>query len=283
MTAYGERTVSLATKHAKEQAIARPFRFALGLEVLVPAGLDTDALGTFTGEIPREGTPLEICERKARLGMKITKLPFGLANEGSFGPHPFIPFIPAGVELMTFVDDERGFVLTESFICEKTNYGHCEARNIDELADWLPQAGFPTHALIVRTNRNGPGKPIAKGVTTAADLKAAMAEATARSDDGVAWVETDMRAHLNPTRMRSIRRLAFKLARRLATPCPSCSAPGWGQTVTTSGLPCSWCGTPTQMVRHEIFGCTVCDHREERSRRDGLQNAPPQNCPLCNP
>ena len=283
MLAYRDQTVSLATKHAKERAIARPFRSALGLEVLAPAGLDTDALGTFTGEVPRVGTPLEVCERKARLGMTITGLPLGLASEGSFGPHPFIPFIPAGVEIMTFVDDERGFVLTERLVCEHTNYGHREARTVDELADWLPRVGFPSHALIVRTTADGPGAPIAKAVAAVDELTAAIAEAAAGSDDGVAWVEPDMRADRNPTRMRSIRRLAFKLARRLATPCPSCSAPGWGQTGTVKGLPCALCGAPTEMVRHELFGCAACDHREERSRRDGLQRTPPQNCPLCNP
>lgn len=44
----------------------------------------------------------------------------------------------ADMVFLTFVDDERGFVLTENFVCEHTNYGHCEARNIDEPADWLP-------------------------------------------------------------------------------------------------------------------------------------------------
>lgn len=283
MSAYRERTASLATKHAKERAIARPLRFALGLNVSVPAGLDTDALGTFTGEVPRRGTPQEVCERKARLGMKVTGLPLGLASEGSFGPHPVVPFVPAGIELMTFVDDERSFVLTESFVCEKTNYGHREARTVDELADWLPRVGFPSHALIVRTAADGPGAPVAKGVTAVDGLRAAMAEAAARSDDGVAWVEPDMRAHLNPTRMRAIRRLAFKLARRLATPCPSCAAPGWGRTGTVTGLPCQLCRTPTALVRHEVFGCPACDHREERPRCDGLREASPQYCPLCNP
>lgn len=283
MPAYCERTVSLATKHMKERAIARPFRFALGMDVLTPAGLDTDILGTFTGEVPRSGTPSEVCERKARLGMKMTGLPFGLASEGSFGAHPLIPFIPAGVEFMTFVDDERGFVLTENLLCENTNYGHCEARDMDDLTDWLSRTGFPSHGLIVRTNENGPGKPIAKGVTTAGDLKTAMAKAVTRSDNGAAWIEPDMRAHFNPTRMRSIRRLAFKLARRLATQCPSCEAPGWGRTGTVKGLPCELCRTPTDMVRHDVFGCAVCDHIEEKPRRDGLQEAPAQNCPFCNP
>ena len=144
MTVYCERTVSLATKHAKERAITRPFRFALGLDVLTPNGLDTDALGTFTGEVPREGTPQEVCERKARQGMKATGLPLGLSSEGSFGPHPFVPFIPAGVEFMTFVDDERGFVLTESFVCEKTNYGHWEAHADGQLTDKQSKVAMTT-------------------------------------------------------------------------------------------------------------------------------------------
>lgn len=81
------RQASLATKHSKERAIARPLRFALGLDIAATPDLDTDLLGTFSGEVPRVGTALEVCKRKARLGMAGTGLPFGLASEGSFGPH----------------------------------------------------------------------------------------------------------------------------------------------------------------------------------------------------
>jgi len=46
--------------------------------------------------------------------------------------------------------------------------------------------------------------------------------------DGRVWLETDMRAHCNPTRMRSIRRLGIALVRRLQTPCSECGSPGLG-------------------------------------------------------
>jgi hypothetical protein len=49
--------VALTTKHEKARAIARPFRVGLGVEVLVPTGIDTDLLGTFTGEVERAGAP----------------------------------------------------------------------------------------------------------------------------------------------------------------------------------------------------------------------------------
>ncbi|WP_291986607.1 DUF6671 family protein [Luteitalea sp.] len=283
MSTYCRRQASLATKHGKERAVARPLRLALGLEIVATTDLDTDLLGTFSGEIARVGTALEVCERKARLGMAAAGLPFGLASEGSFGPHPFIPFMPAGIEIMTFVDDERSLVVTESFLAERTNYGHREVRLIDELADWLPTVCFPSHALIVRTTSDGPGAPVEKGIVSIDRLRAAIARAARASNKGMAWVEPDMRAHLNPTRMAAIRRLAFRLARRLATPCPACAAPGWGQTGTLEGLPCELCGAPTDRVRLELFGCAACSHCEERPRRDGLTQTAARHCPCCNP
>lgn len=292
---YCEQKVSLATQHGKERAIARPFHFALGLKVVTTDNLDTDTLGTFTGEVERIGTSHEVCERKARLGMATTRLPFGIASEGSFGPHPFIPFIAAGIEIMTFVDDEREIVISEDLITEETNYKYCEVHDIKELANWLPIVGFPSHALIVRPNSmisesqdspdasNTLGASIKKGISSIDKLESAIEQAAAQSNDGVARIETDMRAHFNPTRMSSIRKLAFKLARRIATTCTSCASPGWGQTGTIKGLPCQHCDTPTEMTRFEMFSCVACDHREQRPRRDGLQVSPQQYCPYCNP
>lgn len=47
------------------------------------------------------------------------------------------------------------------------------------------------------------------------------------SADGKASVETDVRAHINPTRMRVINDLADSFAKWLATPCPLCYNRGW--------------------------------------------------------
>jgi hypothetical protein len=54
---YEGRSASLATKHQKDVACGRPLRRALGVDLVVPDALDTDELGTFSGEIPRVGTP----------------------------------------------------------------------------------------------------------------------------------------------------------------------------------------------------------------------------------
>lgn len=282
MTHYLHRHCSLATKHGKARAIARPFRCAVGLQMVLPE-LDTDLLGTFSGEVQRQGSALETCLRKARLGMEATGLPLGIANEGSFGPHPFIGLIPSGVEVMTFVDDERNLVVTETLVTERTNYGHREAHAVDDLFDWLPYVGFPSHALIVRTKLDGPGLPVEKGIVSIERLKEVIAIAVARSDEGIAWVEPDMRAHLNPTRMSTIRQLAFRLARRLAAECPACSSPGWGRIGVVEGLPCEICDEPTNTILADLFGCPACDHREEKPRRNNPAKASARYCPQCNP
>jgi hypothetical protein len=41
-------------------------------------------LGTFSGEIERELTPLETLQKKIRMGMEELGLPLGIASEGSF-------------------------------------------------------------------------------------------------------------------------------------------------------------------------------------------------------
>lgn len=283
MKSYFDRKACLATKHGKEKVVGRPFQQALGLKVLVPPDLDTDALGTFSPEIPRLGRPLEVCLQKARLGMVASGLPFGIANEGSFGPHPYVPFIPSDLEIITFVDDERGFAIHEMLFSEKTNYAQREVRTLAELGDWLREVRFPSHGLIVRPKSNRPKIEVEKGIVTLERLQATVERAMAHSEEATALVETDMRAHFNPTRMRLIRRLAFKMARRLATSCPICQAPGWGMTGQSTGLPCEVCHTPTEMILSEVFTCTGCAHREERPRHDRLTTAPAGHCPYCNP
>ena len=281
---YCGREAVLTTKHGKERALARPFRAALGIIVTVPDEIDTDLLGTFTGEVERVGTPREVAIRKARVGMRASGIPLGLASEGSFGPHPRMPFLIASDhEILAFVDEELGITVVESILTEDTNFSHSSARTMSDLADFMERARFPSHALIVRPNDGLKPDVLVKGITDCDDLNRAVIRCAAASADGMAHVETDMRAHVNPTRQRAIRRVAFRLARRLASPCPACGAPGWGITTTEKGLPCRGCGAPTEWVKHEIFGCARCDCTDARPRSDGRREAEEGQCPLCNP
>lgn len=266
------RIAALATMHGKARAIARPFRSLLGLGLTVPTGLDTDAFGTFTGERPRPGSMIEAATAKARAGMAATGLTLGLASEGSFGPHPWLPFAAGGVETLVFVDDAAGLVVSETRVARRTNYGRLTLGDGD-LDAWLGRVGFPSHGLVVRSTD---GSVIAKGVADRLALDRLIA-------DGAATIETDMRAHCNPTRQVAIRAVADALARRLATTCPVCDSGGWGPTQNLPGLPCSACGTPTALASGLLCACPACGHQAQQPRPDGRTRADPGHCPLCNP
>lgn len=281
---YAGARAAFATMHGKQAAIAPVMNDSLGLLLETPAAIDTDTLGTFTGEIPRLGNIRDTAIAKARLGMSHTALTLGLASEGSYGPHPSIPFVCGGLELMVLVDDIRGIVITEHLVVDAPVYAHALVSNHTQLEVFLEQIDFPRHAVIVKPNRSDDASlPIFKGLRDARLVADAVIRCAACSLDQQAFVQTDMRAHMNPTRMTSIACLAARLCERIASACPRCAAPGYGKTGIETGLPCAWCGSPTDLLRHEIFGCVACDYREHRPRPDGLESADPGHCARCNP
>lgn len=280
---YTGRRVALATLHDKARALAQAFD-TLGMRLVVSEEVDTDALGTFSGEIPRRGTALETAVAKARLGMAATGLPLGLATEGSFGPDPAIGFVPLHRELAVLVDDLHGQVVCESLHTHDTNHGGLSyppghRPTGAELARW----GFPAHALLVRSEPFGHGARVRKGLRDHAALEAALVDCAAASPEGWVRVETDMRAHCNPTRMRHIEALGLRLVERLRRRCPACAAPGFGRIDVVPGLPCAGCGTPTRDILSEVHGCNACGERRDLPRGDGLRHADPASCDRCNP
>ena len=278
--AYAGREVCLTTQHGKQRALARPFRAGLGAELVVSDG-DTDQLGTFSGEVERSADALTTSRRKAELGLERSGLRLGLASEGSFGPHPAVPLLTAGMEVLMFLDRERQLEVVEQHLELRTTYSRFRLEPGADPSPWLERIGFPSHAVIVRPEADPP-VPCVKGIQSRRALEQAIAACRVASNEPLV-LDTDMRAHRNPTRMASIRRLGFQLVRRLASPCPTCAAPGWGRTGTRPGLPCSWCGSPTNLVAAEVWGCGACDHSETRPRSDGRQEADPGHCPYCNP
>ncbi len=281
MHPYAGQRAALATMHGKERAIAAPLQTVIGLSVMAAPEVDTDQFGTFAGEIPRRGSMRDAALAKARAGMAKTGARLGLASEGSFGPHPLIPFVAAGQELIVLVDDERDIVIAESATSERCNFDHVVVDPGDDLAPFLTRIGFPDHAVIVRPS--AVEGMIAKGVTDFSALRHLVTTLSAISPDGKARIETDMRAYLNPTRMAEIAALAGRFAGRLASLCPACQAPGFGPVRTEPGLPCADCGAATALAHTIIHGCAACAHETQWPRPDGRSHATPAECPECNP
>lgn len=281
---YLGATVILPTKHAKSLAVAPPFWSHLKADVLEYV-IDTDQLGTFSGEVERSGNALECARRKCEWGFELLgdKIEYCLASEGSFGPHPLVPFLARDQEILYFIDRRHGIHLHMVHASEKTNYQMKAIRTLDELQDFAVSAEFPSHALVLRPNDRSSKDVLFKGILDSNMLKESFEKAKRTSSDGLVWAETDMRAQFNPTRMSVIGELADKMARQLATLCPSCETPGWGIRTTERGLVCEGCGQATHMIVHEIHGCVLCSHTEKLPRSDGLQTAPQMYCQYCNP
>ena len=89
---------------------------------MVAHGLDTDALGTFSGEVPRPDALVETCVIKAELAFRTLDVDCAIANEGSYGPIDRVPLVASGVEIMAFIDRKRGLRLIETLGTHRTNW-----------------------------------------------------------------------------------------------------------------------------------------------------------------
>ena len=219
---YAGGVIALTTRHGKERALGRVFAAGLGARLQL-CDHDTDQLGTFSGEIPRLADALATCRAKALLGMEASGLRLGLASEASFGPHPAMPLLAVGQELLLFLDQERDLCVLEQRLEWRTNYSQLLLEPGAGPEAWLQQVGFPSHAVIVRPATHQPGV-LFKGLGSAPAFSAALQQCRAADPGGRVWLETDMRSDRNPTRLRSIRRLGLALVRRLQRTCPAAPA-----------------------------------------------------------
>ena len=269
------RQLVIATMHGKETVVAPRLGQALGVVCRIAGGLNTDRFGTFSGEIPRTVSPLEAARQKIEEAMRLTGLTLAVASEGSFGPHPQIPFVAADTELLLLHDAETGLEVLAEVVSTDTNFASGVANSSSDLADFAEKTLFPAHGLILR-NESG---ILAKGIHDWSVL-----EALARQvwdQGGTLTVETDMRAMHNPSRMRVIASCAEALTNKLASACPVCHWPGFSITERRPGLPCGQCGLPTRLRQTDVYTCKRCGFRDEKKVSDAA--ADPMYCDFCNP
>jgi hypothetical protein len=265
----------ITTQHHKEELVAQALA-PLGIKV-IHHKFDTDLLGTFSGEIPRALSQRETALKKARIGMAAQRAKFGIASEGSVGADPLVPFINSAIEALAWIDDLHGIEIVEyergtEVIAVKT-----EVSSPNALGDFLERADFPNHALICySTSEKG---AIYKGLRDFAALEEALQEITKR---GSAVVESDLRAHMSPSRSEVIKRCAQRLANRLSRQCNECGAPGFGTTSNLYGLNCEECGElVAKAIRGELESCAKCSNKQEKL--NGRAKASAAQCEGCNP
>jgi len=272
------RPLCVATMHRKEQVITPILESALGVTCFVPQKLNTDQFGTFSGEIERSLTPLNAARAKCDIAHQLTGCDLVLANEGSFGPHPSLFFLPANDELMLLRDYKNNLSIWTNLLSTETNFNSLEISNANQLSDFAKSIGFPSHGIILLSVDR---TQIKKDFKTLDEAQHALNGLL--KDHNRSIVETDMRAMNNPTRMKVIEEVTHKLVKKINTICPSCKAPGFDIIRMNPGLPCKVCKAETTSTLSLVNGCLSCHYEELIEYPNHKREEDPMYCNYCNP
>ncbi|MCP6759873.1 MAG: hypothetical protein NHB32_14165 [Fischerella sp. CENA71] len=281
---FTNRIALLATKHQKEKVIAPILEAELGIKIIVPDDFDTDVFGTFTREVKRPGNQIEAARLKAKKVLELTGEKLAIASEGSFGPHPEIPFISSNREVVILLDQTHDLEIIGEELSIKTNHNHLVVESVDQALQFAQKVGFPEHGLVVMFDElPKDSSEVIKGIITEAKLIEAVNFVLKNSPTGKAHIETDMRAMYNPTRMKNIEQATHNLLKKINNRCPKCSTPGFEINKRIRGLPCALCYLPTSLTRAVIYECQKCGFTQEELFPNGNEYAEPVNCNYCNP
>lgn len=277
---FAGRKLIIATKHKKETVIEPLFRDAFEVECFVDPIFDSDLLGTFTGEIERMGDPISTLRQKCLLAMDSNNCDLGVASEGSFGPHPSYFFIPADDELIIFIDKKYNLEIMARSLSTATNFNGKYISNEKELIEFATLVDFPSHGLIIKKDMDDLSF-IKKGIHDETELLKHF-NFCLKYYSG-AYIETDMRAMHNPMRMEVIKDAAIRLIQKINSKCPKCSVPGFSIGELIEGLPCNYCGNPTNSILFHRFLCAQCNYQEDEKYPNGKKSEEPMFCNFCNP
>jgi hypothetical protein len=277
---FNGRLFTIATMHGKEQAIVPILSRAFNM-IFSPAGeLDTDQLGTFSGERERELSPLESARKKASDAHQQSGIGIVIASEGSFGPHPAMPFVAGDEEILCLKDFDNDNEIVVRVVSAATNYAMKTCMDRRDVREFAQRAKFPTHALIAKQAATSYSNMV-KGIYTLSQLDDVAEQFISRG--GSVYLETDMRAMNNPSRMLVIAEATEQLVTAMNSLCPLCTTPGYHILTVEPGLPCSLCTSPTRSTLYAQWGCSKCNHTENKYYPSGKTAEDPMYCDYCNP
>lgn len=203
-----------------------------------------------------------------------------IASEGSFGAHPYSFFSRADEEIVVLLDRKNKIELVGKALSTDTNFDGREIGSIAEGIEFAKQVHFPSHGLILKDKKDA-HTTIHKGIinpTLYQDLIESML-----ASHGKIWVETDMRALFNPTRLKIIEQATANLIEKMESHCPACDTPGYWIVDHLEGLPCELCRQPTKSTLAHIYGCLHCDFTDKKMFPNQKNIEDPTFCDYCNP
>lgn len=279
---FKDRKLVIATMHKKEMIMIPLLEKHLGVKVVVPLRFDSDKFGTFTRETARVGNQLEAARAKAHAAMLSEGVDLAIASEGSFGTHPSAPFVRSNFELVLLVDKKNGREIRGHHRTLETNMDGQYVVTVEDALKFACTIGFPEHGIIIRKREQG-RFGIHKNILNEKELIEVSSKMLAGIFTKRIFIETDMRAHRNPTRMESIKKATEDLINNIKSVCPECHAPGFVVVDHEKGLKCSLCNIPTDLPLNDIYQCSVCNYTDKKLVDKYGKTADPQYCAYCNP
>ena len=181
---------------------------------------------------------------------------------------------------MMFMDAKNELEIVVRELSTDTNFNGSIIATQSELLEFATRAQFPTHGLIMKSSENNFTK-VVKGITDVDDLRRNFD--AFKHEFGSVYVETDMRANFNPSRMKVIEKAARKLVEAIQSTCPACGVPGFVVTQAIPGLPCEWCQSATRSTLSFVYSCSKCGCTKERLYPHQKTKEDPAFCDFCNP
>lgn len=270
---FREAHFGLLTLHGKETIMAPLLAQRWGARLSLSTNFDTDSLGTFSGEVERQLSPLDCALHKARLACELTGADYGLGSEGSFGAGHW-GFGVINQELVACVSARGDWQVIG---CHATPVAVTECRygNSEQLEHFwqhLPEE----QGLIVKSELG-----VAKGLKSKDQVMAQLADWYGQHVPADVRIAYDLRAHQSPLRRANIALAFVNLLERMDSPCDNCGRPGFWPDQREHGLSCRDCGCPTNSLSARIVHCNGCGYKQ-RFPVDEV-DADPATCPRCNP
>lgn len=277
---FKNRRLVIATKHKKELVIAPLFDKEFGVTCFVPQNFDTDLFGAFSGEIHRKDDAITTVRKKCLRAMELANCDLGIASEGSFGSHPTLFFASADDEILILIDKKNNLEIIVRELSLATNFNTTKVNSFSELKEFAEKVGFPLHALILKSDEKDILN-LVKGIQSWETLKESFT--TLSQNNSCIFVETDMRALYNPTRMKVIEIVANKLIDKIKSTCPECKSPGFGIVKANLGLPCECCNNSTNSTLSHSYKCQKCHFVMKKMFPNNKKTEIPMYCDYCNP
>lgn len=154
---YKGRLVSFLTQHGKQDLVRPSLEAALGCRLVHTVSYDTDRLGTFTRNVPLQGSQIDAARKKAKIRMALTGTRLGIASEGAFDPDPFTEMLSWNSELVLWVDQDRSLEVA-GFAQSAAQSIHRKIKTLEELDCFASDAKFPEYHLSPRPHSFIPGE-----------------------------------------------------------------------------------------------------------------------------